>query len=146
MNGAARERQAPIGLIIAGLVVYLFVAFRLAGPRGAPVAMGIVAVAAVLGTGLMLLAAFLTAAITRQSFGELSTGILKLAGIYIFSTAIAGLIPGAIGILIEDALFFSLLIWLFELEVPYAVVFMLVMMGINLIIGLLVVALVLHNP
>src|SRR6185312_8900392 len=81
---AAKERQIPMILIAVGLALSTIGAIWKLGPAGMPVAIETLVGATVLGTGLMLVAAFATAAMIRASFGELNAAILKLAAIYLF--------------------------------------------------------------
>ena len=134
MDGAAKERQIPIGLIIAGELAFVAAGLRLVG-RGVGILMAYVGVATVVGTLLMLLAAFITALITRTSFGDLGSAVLKLAGIYLFANGVGALIP-TVGGLIALAVFFSLVVYLFELEGPYAVAFTIVNFVVHLTVGL----------
>ena len=124
---AARERQIPLGLIVAGLVLFATAAVFRAGPGGAALAMGAMGIVAVIGVALMVLAAFVTSAITSTSFGDFGAAVLKFAGIYLFSSGVSAILGGGwLGGLVGTAVFFSLIVYLFELETPYAVAFTLI--------------------
>ena len=120
-----KDFQIPIVLIILGFLIWAYVGFRLAGVAGPVIAMAVIGVGAVVGTGLMIAAAFLTAGLIGVSFGELGPAALKLAAIYLFPSAVGSLIP--FGGLLAIFLWLALLMWLFELEMLQAIVFAIVL-------------------
>jgi hypothetical protein len=136
MADAATEKRAPIVLIILGFLGYAVAGFAMAGPKGPALAMGIAGVSVLIGVPLMLLAAYATAAITQQSFGELNTALLKLTAIYLFAGAL-GTIPW-LGWLLSLIALYALLVWLFELELPYAIAFMIVLWVVRFLVTILV--------
>lgn len=138
MSEADKDRKIPFALIGVGLVLYTvagFVRFRAKGP--APV-LAVVAVGCVVGVALMLAAAFITAKITGTSFGELGSAVLKLAAIYLFPSAVGLFVPGIVGGLVASVIAFVLLMWLFELELPYAIIFTIVTWVVNFVAALAV--------
>jgi hypothetical protein len=136
---AAKERQIPIGLMIAGLVLFVVAGLFRAGATGTAMMLAALGVVAVIGVGLMLLAAFITASITSVRFGDLRGALLKFAGIYLFSSGVSAVLGGGwLGALISIAVFFSLLVWLFELETPYAVAFTLIYLVVSWVTALAV--------
>src|SRR5947209_13941161 len=110
MAEEAKERQVPLVLIAIGFTLYVVAAFSKLGTAGAGVVAVFIVVSTLIGVALMLGGAYLTAAITGTSFGDLRSALLKLAAIYLFPGALAVWMPGAIGWLISIALWFSLLI------------------------------------
>src|SRR5690606_8438382 len=115
------EFAGPLALLVVGLLSYGAGAFFMAGARTAGVVMGIIFVIAVVETIVGIAVAYVTAAVLGTSFGELRTAVLKLAGILVFSGAIAFILP--LGGLISLAIYFGLLMWFFGLEVYEAVIF-----------------------
>ena len=91
-----KDFQIPIVLIIVGFLIWAFVGYRMMGTAGPAIALAVIGVGAVIGTALMIAAAFLTAKLLGMSFGELGPAVLKLAAIYLF--------PAAVGLLIGLAL------------------------------------------
>ncbi|MDB5297203.1 MAG: hypothetical protein JWO31_3186 [Phycisphaerales bacterium] len=138
MNAATKDKQLPVGLIVAGELLLVVAAVRVAGSGAGPL-LAYVGVASVVGVLLMLLTAFVVAAGTRQSFGEFDSAALKLAGTYLISNGLAAVLAGTgLGPLIGSAVFFSLMIWLFELELPYAIIFAILYWVVSLIVRLIV--------
>src|SRR5258705_12352879 len=111
MKSAPKDVQIPLTLIVVAFLLFALAGYRVAGPRGPAIAMAGVGVAAVIGTALMLAAAFVTASMIGVSFGELGPAALKLAAIYLF--------PAAVGTLLPYAGFFALIIWLALLPSPF---------------------------
>ncbi|HSV14699.1 MAG TPA: hypothetical protein VLI90_10590 [Tepidisphaeraceae bacterium] len=133
-NAAATEKQIPTALIIVGAGLWVLAGFMGYGVRGASNALAAVGLIATVNVVLMIAGAFLTALVLRISFGDLQSAILKLGAIALFPGAVGYLIPGAGG-LIALALYFSLLIWFFELEVYQAIVFTIVLFVIRLLVA-----------
>lgn len=134
MTDADKERKIPAVLIAVGVVLYVVAGFLRQGAGGIVSVLVFVGVASAVGVGLMVVAAFITAKITGTSFGELDSAVLKLSAIYLFPSAVAGLIPvPLLNSLVAAAIAFSLLIWLFDLEVPYAIVFTVITWVVNLV-------------
>lgn len=118
MTGASTERQIPLLLAAAGIVLYAVAAVTHAGAGGVPLVLFAVLVGAIIQTVLLIAAAFLASAVLNIGFGDLNAAVLKFAGITLFSGAIAALFP--LGGLIGSVLFLVLLLWLFDLEWQYA--------------------------
>ena len=138
-SDAAKERQIPLGLIVGGLVLFAAAALFRAGAGGAAVAMGAMGIVAVIGVALMVLAAFITSALTSTSFGDFGAAVLKFAGIYLFSSGVGAVLGGGwLGGLVGTAVFFSLIVYLFELETPYAVAFTIIYWGVSFVAALAV--------
>lgn len=128
----------PLGLLIAGLLLYAVGGMMHVGKRDLQVYMILIAVAAVIETVLRVIAAFITAAVIGTSFGEVKTALLKLAGIFIFVGGFGTLFGGASFIGAIFAL--GLLMWLFEMEMFEAVVFTVISWVVGLGAGLLAAA------
>jgi hypothetical protein len=126
------EVVVPIVLLVAGLLLFWAGALWRANPKVASLAMGFIAVAAVLETVLGIVAAYATSSISGISFGELRTAALKLAGILVFTGSLAFLIP--FGGLIAFFVYLGLLVWLFELDMREAMLFAVVLWVLRLII------------
>jgi hypothetical protein len=137
MKSDPKDVQIPLVLVVLGFLLFAITGYRLSGAGGPAVMMAYIGVATVLGTILMIAAAFVTAKLIGASFGELSTASLKLAAIYIFPAAIGSLMP--FGGFLAFFIWLGLLLWLFELEVYQAVVFAIVLWVVNFLVGLLLV-------
>jgi hypothetical protein len=122
----------PVVLLVAGLLLFWVGVLWRTNPQVASLTMGFVAVAAVLETVLGILAAYLTSSISGISFGELRTAALKLAGILLFTGALAFLIP--LGWIIALFVYLGLLVWLFELDMREALLFAVVLWFMRLLI------------
>jgi hypothetical protein len=133
-SAAATEKQIPTALIAVGAGLWALAGFIGHGVHGASNALLAVSIIATVDVVLMIAGAFLTALVLRISFGDLQSAILKLGAIALFPGAVGYLIPG-VGGLIAIALYFSLLIWFFELEVYQAVIFTIVLFVIRLLVG-----------
>lgn len=119
MNDEAKDRQIPIVLIVVGLILYAIAAFTRSGPAGAA---SVVVAALVLGlvqTVLLTLAAFIASSIMGISFGELPTAALKFAGVALVVGGLSAILPWA-G-LIWLVVFLGLVVYLFELQIGYAI-------------------------
>lgn len=131
------EFVAPLALLVAGLLLFGFGAFMQAGAGTAAQVMAIVFIVAAVQTVVGIGAAYLTAAMIGTSFGELRTAFVKLAGIIVFSSAIAFLIP--FGGIVSLFVYFGLLLWLFELEmyeaVAFAFIFAIIRVGVMAMIS-----------
>lgn len=128
---ALKDRRAPYALLIAGVAIVLGNTLIHHGPIDAIAAFGWLAIAMIIGVGLMAVACLITAKLLGTSFGDLGAALLKLAAIFVLPTAVAGLLPPWWSSLISTALYFALLLWLFDLEVYEAAVFTLVMILIR---------------
>ena len=128
-----KDLLVPIALLVVGLLLYWAGDLWRVNPPAAGRTMGIVAVAAVLETVLGILAAYVTSSISGISFGELGTAALKLAGILVFTGALAFLIP--FGGFIAFFVYLGLLVWLFELDMREAMLFAVVLWIMRLLVG-----------
>ncbi len=70
-------------------------------------------------TILLVIAAIIVATALKVSFGEVPSAILKFAAAALASGAIATLIP--VGGIVALFIFLGLIMWLFELEITYAI-------------------------
>jgi hypothetical protein len=127
-----KEVVIPVVLLVAGLLLFWAGVLWRTNPRVASLTMGFVAVAAALETVLGILAAYVTSSISGISFGELKTAALKLAGILLFTGALAFLIP--LGWIIALFVYLGLLVWLFELDMREALLFAVVLWLMRLLI------------
>ena len=136
MKSAPKDVQIPLTLIVAAFLLFALAGYRVAGPSGPAAAMAAVGVAAVIGTALMLAAAFVTASMIGVSFGELGPAALKLAAIYLFPAAVGTLLP--YGGFFALVIWLALLLWLFDLEVYQAVVFAIILFVVNWLTAILI--------
>ena len=128
-----KDLWVPVVLIVLGLLMYGAGVMWKTSAQVAGFAMGLVAAAAVLETVLGIVAAYITSSIGGISFGELRTAALKLAGILLFTGALAFLIP--LGWIIALFIYLGLLVWLFELDMREAVLFAVVLWVIRLLVS-----------
>jgi hypothetical protein len=130
----ATERQAPLILIVIGLACYAVAAFMHAGTRGVGPVLLVVIAGAVAQTILLILAAFLVATFLNVSFGDFRSAILKFAGAALAAGGLGAIIP--VGGIVAAVVFLGLIIWLFELEVPYAAALAVVYFLLALVVGI----------
>jgi hypothetical protein len=115
----ATERQIPQILIGVGLVCYAIAAFVHAGTRGVMPVLTAVAVGAAVQTALLICAAFIVAAVLNVSFGDFNSAVIKFSGAALCSGGLGAIIP--MGGIVSSVVFLALILWLFELELPYAI-------------------------
>jgi hypothetical protein len=115
----AKERQIPLVLIGLGLALYVVAAFVRTGPQGVGPTLLAVLLGGVAQTAILVAAAFLLATVIGISFGEVGPAVLKFAAAALVGGAVSALIP--YGGIVAIFVFLGLIMWLFELEVPYAV-------------------------
>jgi hypothetical protein len=128
-----KDRRAPYALLIAGVTIILGNTLIHHGPVDAIAAFGWLAIWMIIGVGAMAIACLITARLLGTSFGELGGAVLKLAAIFVLPTAVtvSGYLSPWWSTVISTALYFGLLLWLFDLEVYEAAVFTLVMLLIR---------------
>jgi hypothetical protein len=138
----SKEREIPLLLVLAGLILTAIgVAWKL-GVSRLPVALAALAVTTLVGTLLMVIAAFATAAMIGASFGELRSAIPKLAAVYILPTSLDAALPLWLAFIVTGVVSLLLLMWLFDLEMREARVFAGIAMVISLIVWLGIAAVV----
>jgi hypothetical protein len=115
----ATERQIPQILIGLGLVCYAIAAFVHAGTRGVMPVLTAVAIGALIQTILLICAAFIVAAVLNVSFGDFNSAVVKFSGATLASGGLGAIIP--MGGIVSSVVFLALILWLFELELPYAI-------------------------
>lgn len=120
MSEHAKERQIPLILIAVGLALYAVAALVHAGTAGVAPVLAAVLIGGVIETILLIIAAFIVAFFLKVSFGDFRSAILKFAAATLASGGLGAIIPiwGIVGTIV----FLALILWLFELEVPYAIV------------------------
>jgi hypothetical protein len=87
-----------------------------------------------LGTLLMLIAAFATATLIGASFGEVRSAIPKLAAVYVLPTSLDAALPLWLAFIVTGIVSLLLMMWLFDLEMREARVFA----GIAIVVSLVV--------
>lgn len=111
------EVKAPALLLGIGVIIQVIAGFVGGGGTGAAAVLLAVVIIIALRLALALPACYLTAKIMNTGFGYLSTAILKLAAIAVFPSAVSMLIPiPVINWLIAVAIYFGLIMWLFQVE------------------------------
>lgn len=119
MSEHSTERQIPLILIGVGLLLYAIAAFVHAGTAGVAPVLFAVVVGGIIQTILLIGAAFLVSAVLSVSFGDFRSAILKFAGAALASGGLGAIVPA--GGIVASVVFLGLILWLFELEVPYAI-------------------------
>jgi hypothetical protein len=115
----ATERQIPQILIGVGLACYAISAFVHAGTRGVMPVLTVVAIGALIQTILLISAAFIVASFLSVSFGDFNSAIVKFCAATLLSGGLGAIIP--MGGIVSAVIFLALILWLFELELPYAI-------------------------
>ncbi len=134
-TNALKERQAPYAMLATGIAIVLaWELYRSRSVVNTIAVLGLMAIFIIAGVALMLLGCFITARLIGAKFGDLGPALLKLAAIFVFPSAIGWLLapysaPWATAL--ATALYFALLLWLFDLEVYEAAIFSLVMIAIR---------------
>lgn len=132
MDHSLTERKIPVGLIIVGELIFV-VGGLLKYGSNVGLLLAFIGISTVVGTLLMLIAAYVTAMVCSISFGDLASAALKLAGIYIFSSALGAFLPSGYGFLLRTTVFVLLMMWLFDLELTYVIAFT----AVNFVVSLL---------
>lgn len=130
----AKERQIPLALIGLGVALYVVAAFVRTGAAGVGPTLVAVLIAGAVQTAILIGAAFLLATVLNISFGDVGSALLKFAGAALVSGAVGALIPW--GGIIALFVFLGLIMWLFELEVPYAVALTILYLVVSFVVGL----------
>jgi hypothetical protein len=137
---SAKEHVIPLALLGIGVAILLFIASRLGGQAGVENAIPSLSASIGLGVVLMLVGAVITAKLIGISFGSPVPAVIKLAAIYVFPASLALLVNVAgFSWMINMALYFILLIYLFELDAKEALIFTGVSLLVQLIVGYLIV-------
>ena len=123
-----KQRKIPLAILGAGLCIGAFLVWQEARGHEAfgdlifPV-LGEILKQVMIGVGLLVIAAFVAARVLGTSFGELGPAILKFAAIYVTPSALAELAGSFAGdgywivaIPVSLVLYYSLLVWLFDLD------------------------------
>ena len=121
-------------MLIAGIAVIVGRALLKQGPVAAVSAFGWLAILIIVGVGLMGVACLITSKLLGTKFGDVRTAVWKLAAIFTFPIAVGSFLPAWWATLIASALYFALLLWLFDLEVHEAALFTLIMIGMRWLI------------
>ena len=129
----AKERQIPLALIGLGLALYVVAAFVRAGAAGVGPTLLAVMIGGVVQTVILVATAFLLATVLSISFGNVGSAILKFAAAALVSGAVAALIP--FGGIVALFVFLGLIMWLFELEVPYAVALTILYLVVSFVVA-----------
>ncbi|MEX0701486.1 MAG: hypothetical protein WD069_05260 [Planctomycetales bacterium] len=127
------EYTLPLVLIGASAAVIVIYGIAMAGTLGAVAAMIGLGLQIVVGLVVYLPACFVTAYLLSTSFGNLGSGILKLAAITSVSTVLWAVVP-MVGWLLGIVSIIVLLAVLFELEPMEIVWFFIVLMLLRLFV------------
>ncbi len=146
---------APIGLIVIGVVSLVVQELKFSDTPDTSLLQALIPVAArvVLCLPLMVVALLLTARILSLSFGSIPTALLKLMAILLAPAGFAAILafvtgPGLLTLLwafiLEIAVYYGLLMWMFDLDFFEAFVTSIVIYVINMAAGMVVLGVLLH--
>lgn len=135
MSDHPKERQIPSALIAVGLAMYAIAAIAFAGPRGVPPTLLAVSIGAAVQTALLIAAALIVGSLLSVGFGTMRSAALKFAAVSLVSGGISALVPG--GWIIALFVFLGLVVWLFEIEMTYAVVLTVVYFLVTWLVGII---------
>lgn len=135
------EDKVALGLLVSGVVILGWVGLSHAGVAGAAVILLVYGLYAAISVVAGVAAAFATAYLMNASFGLFNSAVLRLAGIIVFTAALAVAIPygGWLALLV----YIGLLFWLFELEPFEILVFTIILWIIRFLLGLILAAMLL---
>ena len=122
----ATEVKIPVAMLVLGLLIEAVRSSSVGGAEGALGALLGTAAFTAISVLFSLGACFITAKIMGISFGFVGPACLKLAAIAVFPAAIAMLLPG-FGWILAVVLYWSLLMWFFDLELVEAFVLVVVL-------------------
>jgi len=120
MSDHAKEQKIPLILVGIGFTLYVLAAFVRTGSAGAGPTLVGVHIGGIVQTALLIVAALLVGTLLSVSFGSVPSAALKFAGAAVLSGGVGAVIP--FGGIVALFVFLRLIMWLFELELTYAVV------------------------
>jgi hypothetical protein len=82
------ERKIPLFLLVLGLLKLVAHGFAVAGPGGGMIVMVKTALLLVVYLPLTIVAMFIAARLLEINFGEFGPAVLKIAGVYVFASAL----------------------------------------------------------
>ncbi len=135
------EITVPAALLAVGLAVFAIAGFSKGGTDTAAGMFLFLSLRIVFVVALGIPACFLVARILNTGFGLFHTAVLKLAAIAVLPPAFAmlgGLMLPFTGDWIGWILYFSLLEWLFDIEFYEAILFALVLAGMQILTAVLI--------
>lgn len=135
MSDHPKERQIPYVLIAVGLAMYAIAAIAFAGPRGVAPTLLAVSIGAVVQTALLIAAALIVGSVLSVGFGTMQSAALKFAAVSLVSGGVGVLVPA--GWIIALFVFLGLVVWLFEIEMTYAVVLTVVYFLVTWLVGII---------
>jgi hypothetical protein len=121
-------------LIGVGVALYVTAAMVHAGTAGVAPLLIAVMVAGTIQTILLIGAAFLVSTMLSVSFGDFRAGVLKFSAAVLVSGGVGAIIP--LGGFLATIVFLGLILWLFELEVPYAVALTVVYFLLSIVVAM----------
>jgi len=134
----AREVKIPLALIGLGILLLGVVVWRtpVSGRTSVGDVVTLVAVATAAQVVLMLIGALITSKLIGASFGAMGPAVLKLIAIAIFPDALGAAVNiQGISWVISVALYFILLVYLFDLDTKEALIFTGVMLLIRIAVA-----------
>lgn len=133
MSSHATERQIPFVLIGVGIVLYVVAAIVHAGTAGVAPVLTAVLIGGSVQTILLIAAAFVVSSLLSVSFGDFRAAVLKFSAAVLASGGLGAILP--VWGFLATVVFFALILWLFELEVPYAIALTVVYFAISLLVA-----------
>jgi hypothetical protein len=134
MASKTANRPLPLALIGVGVALYVIAALVRTGSSGVMPTLFILWIAGMINCVIMLVVAFVVAALFSVSFGDIPSAILNFAAASLVAGGIAALIP--MGWIIALFVFLGIIMWLFELEMTYAVAFTVIYLFVSWAIGI----------
>jgi len=129
MSDHAKEQKIPLILIAIGFSLYVLAVYLPKGASGVGPTLLAVLIAGIVQTAILIASAFLVGTLLSVNFGAFSSAVLKFAGAALFCGGIGAIIPfGGIAALF---IFLGLIMWLFEMELTYAVILTIVYLVIT---------------
>ena len=119
MESFPKEKQIPMALNAVGTGIIVLSAIIKQGSSSISHALTVAMLGGAIQTVLLIAAAFLVAMMLKVSFGELNSAILKFCGITMFCWGLRLILP--MGGFLNLFVFLGLVMWLFELEMPYVI-------------------------
>jgi hypothetical protein len=128
------NRPLPLTLIGIGVALYVVAALVHTGTAGVMPTLVALWIGGMINCVIMLVVAFIVAALFSVSFGDIPSAILNFAAASLCAGAITALIP--MGWIIALFVFLGIIMWLFELEMTYAVTFTVIYLFVSWAIGI----------
>lgn len=132
----------PLALLLIGVVVFVGYGLFLgeASPSQTLLTLGIITTVQVI---IGIIGCYIVASMMSIGFGTLGTASLKLAAVMVFPDAMSLLVPiPFVNWIVALVLYFSLLAWLFSLDVTETFVLVVVLFIIRLLVAFVIMSMI----